>query len=191
MKKAKILVLISLTICLIFMVTTAFFYVKQKRYATQLDIMNKELENSKLKQDSTKSKLFEALKEIGSYVPDSVALKSETLNRTRKLELEGLIQNIFSPIKSQRLSSTEILTTEWTEEEALIPNLLDYSSDRFGQESYNMSGIVNAIVVLNRMDRKLLLQNRDKISVFIDNVERLEDRNKTQEYLKTLKKKIN
>ncbi|OBX25568.1 hypothetical protein LX77_00471 [Gelidibacter algens] len=191
MKKAKILVIVSLTICLFAMVLTAFFYVRQKQYATQLDILNKELEHSKLKLDDTNTKLFDALKEISSYVPDSIALKSETINRTKNLELEGLVQNIFSPIKSQRLSSTETLTTKWTEDETLIPYLLDYSKDRFGQESYNMSGIINAIVVLNRMKVELLEQNRDKVSEFINHVERLEDRNQTQGYLETLKNRMN
>ncbi len=155
MKQAKILVIISLMICFIAMGATAFFYMKQKQYATQLDLLNKELENSKLKLDETNTKLYEALNEISSYVPDSVGVKRETLDRTRSLKLEGLIQKVFSPIKSERISATEMLTTKWTEDETLIPSLLEYSRDRFGQESYNMSGIINVIVVLNSYGWKI------------------------------------
>ena len=190
MRKTKMFVIISMTICLIAIAATGFFYVKQKQYAMQLDSLNKELEQSKLKLDDTNAQLFDALKQITSFVPDSLILKSETINRTTKLEVEGLIQNIFSPIKSQRLSSTEMLTTQWTDDENLIPYLLDYSSDRFGQESYNKSGIINTIVVLSRMDENLIEENRFRITQFIKKVNLLENRKQTQDYLGVLAKRI-
>lgn len=197
MKKAKILVLISLTICLIAMATTAFLYVKQDQYANEIEILNLELEKSKLQLEESTANLIEIAKRLDSLlVPGTnsdyatTILRDETKVAIKKLEVTELIHNIFSPIKSQRLPSTEKLTTNWTKDEHLIPYLLSYASDRFGQESYNMSGIINAIVVLNRMDGKLLEQNRDKISEFIDEVELLENRKQTQDYLEILKDRM-
>ncbi len=190
MKKIKIFVIISMTICLISIAATAYFYLKQKEYAAQLIVLNKELEQSKLKLEKTNYKLVSTIKEISPHIPNNLILKREVINLTITFQVEELIKNLFSPIESQRISSNKILKTECTKDENLIPYLLDYSYDRFGNESYNKAGIDNAIEVLSHMDKRLIEQNRFDITKFIARVDKLEDRKKTQYLLEILKRAI-
>lgn len=193
MKKAKIAIIISLILTLIAVISVGTLYSKLRESTAKLNEAN-------IKLKRTEAKLYSAIEKnkqfISANVPDSVEtksetlLESETLLQTKKLEEERLIQDIFSLNKKTRLQTTETLVTYWTQDESLISNLIDFANNRFGPERQNMSGIINTIFVLNRMDSELLEKNKDEVLEFINKVEQLENRNQTQEYLETLKDRM-
>jgi hypothetical protein len=134
----------------------------------------------------------EIVAEISASDPDETvkAFAKKSLIDSKTIKRTELIRNIFSSIKNIRISATELLMKEWTSDELLIPELLDFAMNRLGQEKENMNGIVNTILVLNRMDINNLNKNKVLVSKFINKVELLENRNQTQKYLQILKNKI-
>ncbi len=135
----------------------------------------------------------EIVEEISASDPDETvkAFAKKSLIDSKTIKRTELIRDIFSSTKNIRISATELLMKDWRSDELLIPELLDFAMNRFGQEKENMNGIINTILVLNRMDIDVLKKNKVTVNQFIAKVELLENRNLTQKYLEKLKNRMN
>ena len=135
----------------------------------------------------------EIVEEISASDPDETvkAFAKKSLIDSKTIKRTELIRDIFSSTKNIRISATELLMKDWRSDELLIPELLDFAMNRFGQEKENMNGIINTILVLNRMDIDILKKNKVTVNQFIAKVELLENRNLTQKYLEKLKNRMN
>ncbi len=135
----------------------------------------------------------EIVEEISASDPDETvkAFAKKSLIDSKTIKRTELIKDIFSSTKNIRISATESLMKDWRSDELLIPELLDFAMNRFGQEKENMNGILNTILVLNRMDIDILKKNKVIVNQFIAKVELLENRDLTQKYLEKLKNRMN
>ncbi|GMN08665.1 hypothetical protein MTsPCn5_40570 [Croceitalea sp. MTPC5] len=130
---------------------------------------------------------------VSNNDPDEEVKKyaKESLIDTKSNLRSKLIENIFSSNKQVRLQATQKLTTEWTKDKRLTTELISFANNRFGEEQYNKSGLINTIVVLNRIDISLIKENEKQVTEFLEKLKNLSDREQTQKHLEALIKRIN
>ncbi|WP_228851782.1 hypothetical protein [Aegicerativicinus sediminis] len=181
MKKAKIIILISLAIIVAVSVYIIKLYNDIEKTNIELLKTREDLELTTRQLDEL-NKNYEAISN-----PDiSENLPTVEIDSTQ----QELIKNLFSEKEATRRASTVILLTEWTKDSTLIPNLVEFSEGRLTNEDYNVSGIINTIFVLNRMDEPLLRHDSLSVSGFINKVSQLKERKETQEQLNKLKQRL-
>jgi len=134
----------------------------------------------------------ELVEEISKNDPDEkvkVYAKQSLEDNSSKTRKE-LIQKIFSPVKQIRLNATNELLENWSSDQDLVGEIIDYASLRLGEEQENKSGLINTIVVLNSVDQSVLDANTGIVKSFIERVELLQGRKQTQEFLSELKLRL-
>lgn len=77
---------------------------------------------------------------------------------------ERLIQDCFSSEKPTRIQATTELVQGWRSDDQLIPALLAFAS----ANKNNSSGIINTLVVLENVDKALLLANGEALKSFLN-----------------------
>jgi hypothetical protein len=78
-----------------------------------------------------------------------------------------LIEGIFDSDKSVRISSTQELLAGWHSDQGLVPSLLEAAA----RHPESQDGIVNTLVLLESIDKNLLLKHETEIRSFLGKVE--------------------
>jgi hypothetical protein len=79
----------------------------------------------------------------------------------------NLIRSAFSEQKAVRISATQELVQGWRSDKDIVPQILQAAS-----QTSNQDGIVNALVVLENVDKANLAANTQKVKEFLDRVEK-------------------
>jgi hypothetical protein len=115
----------------------------------------------------------------------------ESLNENSNNKIRNdLIQKIFDKDKQTRMLSTNQLIQNCINDEMLVTELINYANNRLDDAPENMSGIINTIVVLNKVNHTILKNNHIIVSNFIDKIENLEGRTETKKNIQILKLQI-
>jgi hypothetical protein len=115
----------------------------------------------------------------------------ESLNENSSNKIRNdLIQKVFDKDKQTRMSSTNQLIQNWINDEMLVTDLINYANNRLDDAPENMSGIINVIVVLNKVNKTILKNNYVMVSNFINKIDNLEGRSLAKEKIQILKFQI-
>jgi len=104
--------------------------------------------------------------QIVSVVSESDS--SEEIQKFAKSELdmqrEQLIKRAFSNQKPVRISATTELIRGWSRDPKLVPEIVEYAIQHLSQKS----GVINMLVVLQNVDRNMLIVNKEDILSFVE-----------------------
>jgi hypothetical protein len=96
-----------------------------------------------------------------------------------------LIRSAFSDQKAVRIAATQDLVQGWRSDKDVVPQVLQAAS----QNPTNQDGIVNALVVLENVDKSSLTANAQKVNEFLNRVERTGP--VTREHVKRVRDRLN
>lgn len=77
-----------------------------------------------------------------------------------------LINRAFDTKKPVRITATTELIRGWTRDPKLVPEIIEYATQRLSMKS----GIVNTLVILQNVDQNILVSNKEKILIFVEMV---------------------
>lgn len=95
-----------------------------------------------------------------------------------------LIRSAFSDQKAIRVSATQELVQGWRSDKNVVPQVLQAASQNAG----NQDGVVNALVVLENVDKRNLVENAQQVKEFLDRVERAGP--VTQDHVRKVREKL-
>jgi len=94
---------------------------------------------------------------------DTSTLVKQAAHISLNNRMEQLVRNLFSDQATERKNAAQELMKGWQSDPLLIDHLITFAKDNQSNEN----GIYNSIVILNAIDKPLLIRYKDSVNKFL------------------------